>query len=452
MSTQLYQLTATQVLAKIKSGESTVEDYARSLLQRIQTRDEAVQAWAYLDADYVINQAKALDAVPSAERGPLHGVAIAVKDVIYTKDMPTQFNSSIYAGDAPQVDAGSIGILRKAGALIFGKTTTTEFAAITVGPKTKNPHDPNRTPGGSSSGSGAAVGDFQAPIGLGTQTGGSTIRPGSYNGIYALKPTWNSITREGQKIYSLILDTLGLYARSVADLELLADTFAIHDDIPAPTDFKVKGAKFAVLKTMVWPHIGPGGEAAISKAVSLLREQGAEVEEIELPAHLVDLPKWHATVLNSDGRTAFLPEYAMAKDQLNGQLVGHVENSDKISRKAQLDAFDNISAARPVVDEILGRYAAVLTPSVPDEAPMGIEKTGSAAFCLIWTALHTPVVNIPGFKGENGMPIGVSLVAPRYHDRRLLAVCKVVGEIFETQGGWKRELPLSPERVDEVME
>jgi Asp-tRNA(Asn)/Glu-tRNA(Gln) amidotransferase A subunit family amidase len=299
--------------------------------------------------------------------------------------MPTQFNSSIYTNDAPQVDAGSIGILRKAGALIFGKTTTTEFAAITVGPKTKNPHDPNRTPGGSSSGSGAAVGDFQAPIGLGTQTGGSTIRPGSYNGIYALKPTWNSITREGQKIYSLILDTLGLYARSVADLELLADTFAIHDDSPAPTDFKVQGAKFAVLKTMVWPHIGPGGEAAMSKAVSLLEEQGAEVEEIELPAHLVDLPKWHATVLNSDGRTAFLPEYAMAKDKLNSQLVGHVENSDKISRKAQLDAFDNISAARPVVDEILGKYAAVLTPSVPDEAPIGTVSTGSAAFCLIWT-------------------------------------------------------------------
>ena len=304
---------------------------------------------------------------------------------------------------------------------------------------------------------------------MGTQTGGSTIRPGSYNGIYALKPTWNSITREGQKIYSLILDTLGLYARSVADLELLADTFAIHDDSPAPTDFTVKGAKFAVLKTMVWPHIGPGGEAATSKAVSLLREQGAEVEEIELPAHLVDLPKWHATVLNSDGRTAFLPEYAVAKEQLNSQLVGHVENSDKISRKAQLDAFDNISAARPVVDEILGRYAAVLTPSVPDEAPMGIEKTGSAAFCLIWTvslasclssslslihsqALHTPVVNIPGFKGENGLPIGVSLVAPRYHDRRLLAVSKAVGEIFEAQGGWKRNVPLSPERVDEVME
>jgi Asp-tRNA(Asn)/Glu-tRNA(Gln) amidotransferase A subunit family amidase len=299
--------------------------------------------------------------------------------------MPTQFNSPIYSNDAPKVDAGSIAILRKAGALILGKSTTTEFAATTAGPKTRNPHDLERTPGGSSSGSGAAVGDFQAPIGLGTQTGGSTIRPGSFNGIYALKPTWNSITREGQKIYSLILDTLGLYARSVADLELLADVFATQDDSSPPPSFTVKGAKFALLKTMVWPHVGPGTSAALEKAISLLREHGAEVEEISLPGTLNGLPDWHRTVLSSDGRTAFLPEYTVAKTKISDQLVGHVENSDKISRKAQLEAFDNVAMARPVVDGILAKYDAVLTPSVPDEAPLGIEKTGSAAFCSIWT-------------------------------------------------------------------
>ena len=303
--------------------------------------------------------------------------------------MPTQFNSPIYTDNAPKLDAGSIMILRKAGALILGKTTTTEFAATTVGPKTRNPYDSKRTPGGSSSGSGAAVGDFQAPISLGTQTGGSTIRPGSYNGIYAYKPTWNSITREGQKIYALILDTLGIYARSVADLDLIADTFAIFDDVPAPTDFTVKGAKFALLKTMVWPSVGPGTESALNKAIDILRRNGAEVEEIELPKKFNDLPAWHATVLASEGRVAFLPEYNVARDKISNQLVGHVENSDQITRKAQLDAFDNIAAARPVVDEILGKYAAVITPSVPDEAPLGIEKTGSAAFCLIWTVSRT---------------------------------------------------------------
>ncbi|KAF2622808.1 amidase signature enzyme [Macroventuria anomochaeta] len=437
MTSELYRCTATQILTKIKAGEISVKDYATSLLERIAARDEAVQAWAFLDPAYVMEQAKALDAVPLAEREPLHGVAIAVKDVIYTKDMPTQFNSPVYNDHAPKIDAGSIMVLRQAGALILGKTTTTEFAATTVGPKTRNPHDSKRTPGGSSSGSGAAVGDFQAPIGLGTQTGGSTIRPGSYNGIYAFKPTWNTITREGQKIYSLILDTLGFYARSVADLELLADTFAILDDVPAPKDFTVKGAKFAFLKTMVWPSVGSGTNATLDKAVSLLRAHGAEVEEITFPEQLNNLPAWHATVLASEGRTAFLPEYTVAKDKISEQLVGHVENSDKITRKAQLEAFDNIAAARPVVDGILSRYAAVLTPSVPDEAPLGIERTGSAAFCLIWTALHTPVVNVPGFKGEHGMPIGVSLVAPRYHDRHLLAVSKKVGDVFEVEGGWK---------------
>jgi Asp-tRNA(Asn)/Glu-tRNA(Gln) amidotransferase A subunit family amidase len=299
--------------------------------------------------------------------------------------MPTSFNSPIYADNTPKVDAGSIAILRKAGALILGKTTTTEFAATTAGPKTRNPHDSKRTPGGSSSGSGAAVGDFQAPIGLGTQTGGSTIRPGSFNGIYALKPTWNSITREGQKIYSLIFDTLGLYARSVADLELLADTFAIQDDEPAPASFTVKGAKFALLKTMVWPQVGSGTSAALDKAVSLLRERGAEVEEISLPESLNDLPLWHGNQLDADGRVSFLPEYTVAKNKISEQIVNHVENSDKMSRKVQLEAFDNIAAARPIVDAILGKYDAVLTPSVPDEAPLGIEKTGSASFCLIWT-------------------------------------------------------------------
>jgi Asp-tRNA(Asn)/Glu-tRNA(Gln) amidotransferase A subunit family amidase len=171
-----------------------------------------------------------------------------------------------------------------------------------------------------------------------------------------LKPTWNSITREGQKIYSLILDTLGLYARSVADLELLADAFAIQDDEPAPIDFAVKGAKFAFLKTMVWPDVGPGTSAALQKAVSLLREEGAEVEEISLPTRLDSLPAWHRAVLNSDGRTAFLPEYLVAKEKISGQLVGHVENSDMISRREQLEAFDKIAAARPVVDDILGKY------------------------------------------------------------------------------------------------
>lgn len=405
----LYRLSATELIQKIKKNELSVELYATSILGRIAARDEIVQAWAFLDPAYVLKQARYLDTIAPSERGPLHGVAIAVKDVIFTKgkmrwtfsrlavlmmriDMPTQFNSPIYKDNVPSIDAGSIMVLRKAGALILGKTTTTEFAATTAGPKTRNPHDTKRTPGGSSSGSGAAVGDFQASVALGTQTGGSTIRPGSYNGIYAYKPTWNSITREGQKIYALILDTLGIYARTIDDLELIADAFAILDDVSAPTDFQIKGAKFGVLKTMVWPAVGSGTQRALEKAVELLQAHGAEVEEIFLPQNLDALPAWHATVLAAEGRVSFLPEYSVAKDKISEQLVGHVENVGKISRKAQLEAFDNISAARPVVDDILSKYAAVITPSVPDEPPLGIETTGSAAFCLIWTVRSTDMI------------------------------------------------------------
>ncbi|KAK1991340.1 amidase [Colletotrichum falcatum] len=440
MSTEPYRLSATQASAKIRAGDLTVEEYARSLLSRIEERDPVVKAWEYINLEQVIARAKELDAIPPEKRGPLHGVAVAVKDVIYTKDMPTQQGSPIYAGDAPKVDAGSIIVLRQAGALILGKTTTTEFAATVRGPKTTNPHDTTRTPGGSSSGSGAAVGDFQAPIALGTQTGGSTIRPGSFNGIYALKPTWNSISREGQKIYSLILDTLGFFARSVEDLQLMADVFDLKDDKPPKPDFSVKGAKFALIKTMVWPQAGPGTQSAIAKATELLKTHGAEVDEIEFTPDLQDLPDWHGTVLHSDGRPSFLPDYRAAKDQLDDFLSSHVENTNKISRAAQLEAFDNIAMARPKVDKMLGKYDAVLVPSVVDEAPVGIASTGSAAFNGLWTALHVPVINIPGFKGANGMPVGVSLVAPRYHDRHLLTVSKAVGEIFEAEGGWKSAL------------
>ncbi|KAH7324922.1 amidase signature domain-containing protein [Stachybotrys elegans] len=434
---EAYRLTASEAMAKIRRGDMTVEEYAQSLLLRIRKRDDVVKAWAYLDPDYVIKQARALDKIPEDKRGPLHGVVIAVKDVIYTKDMPTQHNSPIYRDDHPAIDSNAVAVLREAGALLLGKTTTTEFAATLTGPATTNPHDSSRTPGGSSSGSGAAVGDLQAPVALGTQTGGSTIRPASFNGVYALKPTWNSISREGLKIYALIFDTLGMYARSIDDLVLLADVFDLQDD--DESDFAgLRGAKFAVCQTMAWEFAGPGTREALDKAVTLLRGAGATVEELRLPSEFDDLPELHETALFAEGRVNFLAAHRVGKEKLSPFLADHVVNSHGISRKQQLQAFDAMAALRPKIDDIAGQYAAILAPSVPDEAPEGIQSTGNAIFCAIWSALHTPVVNIPGFQGANGMPIGLSLIAPRYRDRHLLKVSKAVGELFEAEGGWKR--------------
>ncbi|KAG6996783.1 Glutamyl-tRNA(Gln) amidotransferase subunit A [Fusarium oxysporum f. sp. conglutinans] len=451
-----WRLTASEALGKIQADEMSVQEYAESLLERIKARDDDVQAWAYLDEKRVIQEARLLDETPKKNRGPLHGLPIAVKDVIYTKDMPTQFNSPLYDGHFPATDAASVRILRHAGALIFGvfyirlcklatnrlgKTTTTEFAAIHVGPKTRNPHDLLRTPGGSSSGSGAAVADFQIPMALGTQTGGSLIRPASFNGIYGFKPTWNSVSREGQKIYALMYDTLGWYGRCVDDLVLLADVFDLQDDKDEEHAFKgIEGARFALCKTSVWPMAGPGTQDALARAADLLRSHGAEVHELELPSAIDDVPEWYRIGLHTEGRTSFLPEYRVGKDQIGQVLIEHVENSDNFTRKTQLMASDNLAAARPAFDFIASQYAAIITPSVPDEAPVGVESTGSHVFCAMWSGLHTPVLNVPGFNGEHDMPVGLSLVAPRYRDRHLLEVGKAVGKIFEAEGGWETKI------------
>ena len=305
--TEPYRLTASHALSLMKKGDLTVEDYAKSLLSRIKERDHIVKAWVYLDPDYVLAQARKLDQIPASQRGPLHGIAIGIKDIILTKDMPTAHNSPIYKDSQPGVDAAPVITLRASGALIFGKTATTEFAATLDGGPCCNPHDPERTPGGSSSGSAAAVGDYQVPIALGTQTVGSVVRPGSFNGIYAFKPTWGAVSREGVAQVSMTCDTMGLYARSVEDLELLGSVFQLADDEPVPAEpFKSEGAKVAFVKTSNWPKAGPGTQVAWEKAKELLKKHGASVEEIELPEDFAKIVEWHGNVLAGEGRTSFL--------------------------------------------------------------------------------------------------------------------------------------------------
>lgn len=382
---EAWRLTASEAVDLMRKGGMTVEDYAKSLLSRISERDSAVKAWAYLDPDFVIARARELDAVPVEQRGPLHGIAIRVKDVILTKDMPTQHNSAIYASDFPStIDAAPIITLRAAGALIFGKTTTTEFAASTQGGHhqnhTANAHSPDRTPGGSSSGSGAAVGDFQVPIALGTQTGGSTIRPGSYNGIYGFKPTWGAISREGLAQYSMTCDTLGLYARSVEDLELLAKVFHLADDEAPDTEtaVQISGARIGFCKTHMWSRAGPGTIATWEKSQDLLSAHGAVIDSIELSEEFARINEWHEKVLAGEGRTSFLGNYLLGKDKMHSLITSHVEETKGYTRKEQLEAYDGCARLRPLWDEIASKYDAIITPSVPDEAPLGLESTGDA--------------------------------------------------------------------------
>jgi Asp-tRNA(Asn)/Glu-tRNA(Gln) amidotransferase A subunit family amidase len=258
-----------------------------------------------------------------------------------------------------------------------------------------------------------------------------------------MKPTWNSISREGQKLYSLIFDTLGFYSRSIDDLKLLLDAFQLVDDEPEPAEpFQIDGAKFALLTypTPEWPEPGPGTAGALKKGAELLRAHGAEVAEITLADEFRKMYAYHLQVLAGDGRVAFLPDYLANKDKLDSLLLDHVHNAGNHTRKDQLKAFDELAAMRPKFDALCDGYDAVIGPSTLDEAPQGHNNTGSAAFCGPATAMHIPVVNIPGFKGENGMPIGLSAMTSRYRDQHLLRVSREVGKVFESEGGWKSEL------------
>jgi Asp-tRNA(Asn)/Glu-tRNA(Gln) amidotransferase A subunit family amidase len=422
----LHRLDATAIALQVQSGTLSVVDVAESIIERIDARDADVRAWAYLDRELLRDRARLLDAVPM--KGPLHGVPVGVKDVIATYDMPTAHNTPRYANSRTGVDAACVDTLRAAGALIAGKTVTTEFAATLRGGKTRNPHNLGHTPGGSSSGSAAAVADFQATLGLGTQTGGSTIRPASFCGVYGWKPTWSSISREGLKMSSTTLDTLGLYARSARDLMLLADVFAIDGlEHPAPTN--LAGLKVGVCRTPNWGKALPATQAALAEGQALLRSAGAEVGEIDLPGIFETISESHRIVARTEGRAAFLNEYRTTPG-LHDDFKATVENRTGITPADARAAYRHADHCRGHFDDVAGQYDIVLTPSATGEAPEGQDATGDASFNSMWTLLQVPVVNVPGLVGPTGLPVGLSLVGRRYEDRKVIAVAELVGAAF----------------------
>jgi Asp-tRNA(Asn)/Glu-tRNA(Gln) amidotransferase A subunit family amidase len=417
----LHRLSASEAAELIRAGHRSVEDLARSCLERIAGRDAEIRAWAYLDPDRVMAEARELDKTPV--KGPLHGIPIGVKDMIDTKDMPTQHNSPIYRGHRPGVDAACITTLRAAGALIFGKTDTVEFASGGRKALTRNPYDRSRTPGGSSSGSAAAVADFHVPLALGTQTGGSTIRPASFCGVFAMKPTWGVVNREGLKVYSVTLDTLGWFGRSVADLALLCDAFGIEDDAPAKP-FALSTARIALCRSPAWEEAEPATREALARAASQLRAAGASVVELDLPRSFDRLGEVQTIVMHGEGRAAFWSEYRAHFELLHDDFRAKVENRDGITRAMLRGAYDAAAQCRIEFDAIAAEFDAILTPSAVGEAPVGLASTGAATFNRIWTLLHVPCVNIPGATGPNGLPVGVTLTGPRFTDRRLLVVAE----------------------------
>ena len=430
LATEPHQLTASEAAALLRTRQLSCEELLRSCLQRIGQRDPLVRAWLHLDVDMAIRAARELDKLPV--KSPLHGLPWGVKDVFDTRDMPTTQNSPIYNGLQVGRDAACVAVVRHSGSLILGKTDTVEFASQGRKALTRNPFNPAHTPGGSSSGSGAAVGDFQVPLAFGTQTGGSHIRPASFNGIYGFKPTWGAVSREGLRMSSLTLDTVGWYGRSVEDLILVAEAFRLAnmDDVET---IAPNGLRVGLCRSPVWENIEPAGEAALLLAAKRLEAAGAIVEDLDLPSPCEGLAAAHADIGYSEGGVSFLPEYVGAGDLLAPGLRTRVLNERGVTAEELLAAYTLADRCRPAFDGLFGpSLDVVLTPSAPGEAPEGLHTTGNAVFNSNWTLLHVPCVGIPVGRGPKGLPVGITLVGPRCSDRRLLAIAKALAPVIDT--------------------
>ena len=405
-----------EAAALMASGKLSAVQLAEDCLARIEQREQDVQAWAYIDPQHVLAQAQASDR--QRRRSPLHGIPVAVKDIIDTSDMPTEYGSPIYAGHRPRTDAACVAMLRNAGALVMGKAVTAEFASQHPG-KTRNPHNTAHTPGGSSSGSAAAVADFMVPLALGTQTGGSVIRPSAFCGIVGFKPTFNVINRVGVKPNSESLDTVGILARTVPDAAL---TFSIltAQDIPDFGAAAMSNPRIGFYRTPQWRHADRATAEALEAALPRLAKAGARVTEAVLPEIFGDAVAAQGRISDYEFSRALLHERLNFSGKISATLNKKLAQSDKCTAAQYIAARKLLTECRRLLDDAFVDFDILLVPSTPGEAPAGIETTGEAIFNRMWTALHVPAVTVPVFTGPAGLPIGAQLIGPFGMDHKTL--------------------------------
>jgi Asp-tRNA(Asn)/Glu-tRNA(Gln) amidotransferase A subunit family amidase len=420
MAQRLHELTAAQAARRIAAGEATSEALAAACLERIAERDGAVKAWAFLDRERALAEARALDRMP--RRSALHGVPFGIKDIIDTAELPTEYNSPIYRGHRPRADAACVTLLGQAGCLVLGKTVTTEFANNHPS-ATRNPHNPGHTPGGSSSGSAAAVADFMVPAALGTQTGGSVIRPAAYCGTFALKPSFGSINRAGVKFVAESLDTIGIFSRDAEDLALALQVLSGR----TPLDSNCIGddPRIGLCRTPCWARADAATQANLEQAARRLARAGARVSDFELPPGSGELFDRHKVIMGYETARALAWEYAHHGGEISRTLLPRLEEGWKVTR-AEYDAMrcHARGCRRALSDQMRDAMRGVdflLTPSAPSEAPASLESTGDPVFNRAWTLLGVPCVTLPHGKGAHGLPLGVQLVGAFDADMALLA-------------------------------
>ena len=433
------ELTAAQAVDLIRRRELSCEELARSCLERIQERDALIRAWSYVDPELAIRMARELDKTPPT--GVLHGLPVSFKDVIDTVDMPTSQNSPLYFGHMAAKDAACAAVVRHSGGLILGKTDTVEFAAGGRKALTRNPHDVEHTPGGSSSGSAAAVSDLHVPLSFGTQTGGSLIRPASFNGIYALKPTHGVVSTEGVKQYAPTLDTVGWYGRCVADLELVARALRVPGIGRSPTAHGPY--RIGVCRTPMWERADEAGRLALTVATERAKGAGHEILNVDLPAWFERLYGAAEAIRRWEAGCVYLPEYLRFGSGLHEELRECVEGVSDTRPEAMVEAYDIAASARAAFDQLMQQLQlhAVLTLAAPGEAPEGLHTTGDWVFNALWTLLHVPCVAVPVGLGPQHLPVGIQLIGARYSDADLLHVAKEIATALDVRGPMRGSKP-----------
>jgi Asp-tRNA(Asn)/Glu-tRNA(Gln) amidotransferase A subunit family amidase len=422
--TDLHRLSATEAARRIAAGETTAVELARACLDRIAEREPDVHAFAYLDPERVLAQAKAID--QKGARGALAGVPVAFKDVIDTGDMPTEYNSPIYAGYRPRIDAACAALVRHAGGIVLGKSVTTEFASRTPGP-TRNPRNLAHTPGGSSSGSAAAVADFMAPLAFGTQTGGSTIRPAAYCGIVGYKPSFGTINRAGLKQLTESLDTIGVMARTVEDCALLAHAASQR---PMPDFSAATAPRIGFCRTSRWKDASTETHELLEQAARTLARQGAVVHEVSLPDDFDRLYEDQVLIMNFEAARALAHERFTSGELLSAHLRDTLEEHWNFPRTRYDEALRHARQCRQAFDAWMGDVDVLLTPSAPGAAPEGIASTGSSLFNRNWTLLGAPCVTVPAGVASGSLPLGVQFVGRYDDDERVLRASHWAAEML----------------------
>ena len=414
-------LSVREAAREIAARRLSAEEYAAAWLDSIDAQEATVGAWHYLDREQALAAARRRDREGSG--GPLHGIAIAVKDLIDTVDMPTGYGSPIHEGNRPAADASCVALARAAGAVVLGKTVTTEFAAFFPG-KTANPHNPAHTPGGSSSGSAAAVAAGMAPLAFGTQTAGSIIRPAAYCGVVGYKPSFGLVARAGVKALADSLDTIGCMARSVEDaaffIGVLTDRRELRE-ISAPLP-----PRLGLCRTAMWDEAEPATIAALDRARGALLAAGARIDDVAVPDEHRGLAEAQDTIMRFEMARSLAWERIERASLISPPLAQMLDYGMSIAAAEYDSARAAVVAARVRLGHFFGDCAAIVVPAAPGEAPEGLGSTGSPIFSRMWTALGTPCVTLPAGRGEKGLPVGIQLVGRIGDDVRLMEAALAV--------------------------